>query len=46
MHKGGQDILAVYINKELIWPEEIPSCFSNGYWMDEYPWVDDRTWTD
>lgn len=44
--QNDKNVLAVYINGELIWPEEIPSCFSNGYWIDEYPWVDDRTWVD
>ena len=21
-------------------------CFSNGYWEDQYPWVDDEAWQD
>ena len=43
---------------EKIWPEIeddspiipiidiILSCYHNGYWMDEYPWTDDTSWTD
>lgn len=39
---------------EQLWPEEdsspiidiILSCYHNGYWMDEYPWTDDTSWTD
>jgi hypothetical protein len=41
---------------EKLWPEddspiipiidEILSCYYNGYWIDEYPWTDDRTWVD
>lgn len=22
------------------------SCYHNGYWIDQYPWTDDTTWTD
>ena len=44
-------VLAVYINKKLIWPQKkisdiILSCYYNGYWIDEYPWTDDNAWTD
>ena len=24
----------------------ILSCYFNGYWIDEYPWTDDTSWTD
>lgn len=50
MYRNGQRILAVHTQGQMIWPEEIIneilSCFSNGYWMDEYPWVDNDTWVD
>ena len=49
MYINGQDILSVYTQEQQIWPEEvineILSCFSNGYWIDEYPWVDEQSWT-
>lgn len=22
------------------------SCYSNGYWLDEYPWLDELYWND
>lgn len=50
---NNRPILAVYINKQKVWPEEIIpiidevlSCYYNGYWIDEYPWTDDTPWTD
>lgn len=51
MYINGQSILSVYTQGQQIWPEEaiideILSCFSNGYWIDEYPWVDEQSWTD
>ena len=45
----GTPILAVYINGEKIWPGDNPdvySCFAAGYWIDDYPWTDDDSWTD
>lgn len=44
-------VLAVYINGQLVWPEQSPitdvmSCFAAGYWIDEHPWTDDAPWTD
>jgi hypothetical protein len=26
--------------------KDILSCFSNGYWIDEYPWTDNTPWKD
>lgn len=42
------DIVKVYSGLNLVWSKitEILSCYSNGYWMDEYPWVDDNAWAD
>lgn len=41
-------IAAIYEGHKLVWEKikEIISCYSNGYWIDEYPWVDDQVWTD
>lgn len=41
-------IAAVYLAHRLVWSklQQAISCYSNGYWIDEYPWVDDQSWTD
>lgn len=54
--KNNIPIIKVYRRGYLIWelktPEEqeiikdILSCYSNGYWIDEYPWTDNTPWTD
>ena len=54
MRINGLKILAVYTHGHKIAdfgdynikPEEILSCFYNGYWIDDYPWTDDTPWTD
>ena len=50
MYINGQSILSIYTQGQHIWPEDIIdkilSCFSNGYWMDEYPWLDNTPWVD
>ena len=43
---GDKQVFAIYTNGEKIWPSIIASCFSNGYWIDEYPWIDDNEWVD
>lgn len=49
----GLPIVSVYTRGQKVWPEdlepiieEIISCFAKGYWIDEYPWTDDLSWTD
>ena len=46
-------ITKVYLSKNVVWElqvdepvTEILSCYFNGYWIDEYPWTDDTSWTD
>lgn len=48
IHKGTREIMAVYKGTRLVWEKisSIFSCYSNGYWIDEYPWVDSEIWTD
>jgi hypothetical protein len=46
LYYGSEPVLGIYMNGEKIWPSIILSCFSNGYWIDEYPWTDDLPWTD
>jgi len=48
VYSNSKTILAVYSGVHLVWSKinELISCFSNGYWIDEYPWLDDASWTD
>lgn len=51
MYINGQSVLSVYTQRQLIWTikeiiDEILSCYYNGYWIDEYPWTDDTSWSD
>lgn len=41
-------VIAVYINGRKVWPNSylLMSCFANGYWIDQYPWTDDKPWID
>lgn len=46
-------IIKVYLAQNLVWELnkenpilEILSCYYNGYWIDEYPWTDETSWTD
>ena len=46
---GNIPVISIYLNKQLIWSkeeiiDEILSCYSNGYWADEYPWIDETPW--
>lgn len=52
VYSGLKDILKVYSGLKLVWSKasesdsELLCCYSNGYWMDEYPWIDDNAWAD
>ena len=50
MYIGGQEILSVYTQRQLVWPEQIInkvlSCYFNGYWEDDNPWTDETYWVD
>lgn len=48
IHLGARGVLSVYLGTKLVWEKltEVLSCFSNGYWIDNYPWVDTEIWTD
>ena len=52
VYSGSKDIVRVYSGYKLVWQKHKPeddiilSCYYNGYWMDEYPWTDDTSWTD
>lgn len=40
---GTRIITEVYHGASLVW-QAIRSCFGAGYWIQEYPWVDDDPW--
>ena len=48
IYHGQQSIDSVYKNLVLIWSKfsDMLCCFANGYWIDQYPWVDDSSWKD
>lgn len=48
IHTNQRSVKAVYINGRRVWPKTylIISCFANGYWEDQYPWTDDKSWVD
>lgn len=51
IYNSNRSIKAIYNNGRLIWSIDSQninknSCFSNGYWEDQYPWVDDEVWQD
>lgn len=48
IYLGSKTINAIYKEDKLVWSKikEIISCYSNGYWIDEYPWIDDTPWID
>jgi len=48
VYSGHRDIVKVFSGLKLVWSKvtEILSCYSNGYWIDQYPWIDDAFWKD
>jgi hypothetical protein len=50
IYRGLKDILNVYSGLKLVWSKISESgllcCYSNGYWIDDYPWIDDNAWAD
>ena len=44
---NGKDISSVYYGLSLVWTKlNGMSCYGNGYWVDEYPWIDNDAWMD
>lgn len=39
LHIGDENILEVYVGTNLVWPLNLISCFSNGYWINTYPYI-------
>lgn len=47
IYHNNRAIGAIYRGTRLIWQkisDLIKSCFSNDYWDDDAPWLDDATW--
>lgn len=42
----GQDEISVYVGNEQVWPVLDNITFSNGFWIDEFPWDDNSCWMD
>ena len=48
VYDGSKDIIAVYSGLKLVWSKitDLLCCYANGYWDDQYPWLDDLSWID
>ena len=42
---GSHEVL-VYVGSEQVWPVLDNIAFSNGFWVDEFPWDDNSCWMD
>ena len=42
--QNGKFMVRVMYGLALVW-EAIRSCFGKGYWIDEYPWIDEDVWS-
>lgn len=40
---GEKVITAVYKGSRLVW-QAIRSCFGNGFWINDKPWIDTDAW--
>lgn len=39
----GREIIAKYFGSLLVW-SKTRSCYGRGYWIPEYPWIDNDIW--
>ena len=46
VYVGSQPIQAIYNGSTLLFENASKICFSNGYWVDEFPWDDNSYWMD
>lgn len=42
----GSHEVSVYVGSEQVWPVLDNIAFSNGFWVDEFPWDDNSCWMD
>ena len=43
LYKQGKHIQALYKGSILVW-QAIRSCFGNGMWFNDKPWLNDEVW--
>lgn len=43
---GNTPISEMYNHKDLVFQNLAQICFTNGYWIDEFPWDDNSYWMD
>lgn len=43
---GNTSIGSIYNKEDLLFENSSQICFSNGYWVDEFPWDDNSYWRD
>ena len=43
VYRGKKEILEIYRGKTIVW-QMIRSCFGNGYWINDRPWLNTDGW--
>lgn len=43
INKNKNNYIEIYLGKLLIW-KIIRSCFGNGYWINDKPWINTDVW--
>jgi hypothetical protein len=43
VYRGKKEIFEIYRGKTIIW-QMIRSCFGNGYWINDRPWLNTDGW--
>lgn len=43
VYKGERVIIAIYKGARLVW-QSIRSCFGNGFWLNDKPWINQDAW--
>ena len=46
VYVGNTPISEMYRKNDLIYQNMLQICFSNGFWVDEFPWDDNSYWMD
>lgn len=44
IYHDGKTITAVYRGAILVWGGRANSCFGNGYWINDAPWINTDGW--
>ena len=43
---GDKEITSIYNKEDVLFEDASQICFSNGYWVDNFPWDDNSYWRD